>query len=609
MPASAYDVTNFDEADSLYNEFLKTMENYGEEDNEYSWLEYIDLEISRSVDYKKSTNKKQREFVDMQPKDKLLWYVTYIQIVCNISESDSYNDTILSQIDCDICVNYSFDQWKTIVCKQCWDMLNLQDYIDGNAQETDRSRAFSNLMEWSYLYFKQNRTVYNFIEKKDTSAYLAQYQTTDSVKVSSSKSEENTEVSSYVSSYISDEDTDSSPKTAADFLNEYYSQTNTEAHRKFGDALGWIATIIFFGMFITIPIITIYAANKPDSNIGQLLEQNSQKPSENIPEKIPITQSSEHSHASSNSNFTGVQHHTIGQPAASNTPADYSKPNLTKPNKNNNNNNSAQNPDLSYLYSTAELSEKRKHVKQKPPTLNQSQTRVEGVVHSAGKFPWGALIGTGVILSIGLFAMYFVSVSLLPCASGIALILFGAVWAILKGKANKAIGCYVALFGVLYAAVGFTAYKRGVFVDYSSGAVMMTIAFMIIFFCSYRLLGRHIDGFARKIVCKEKVIAEICDCRIIRHTSTNEHTGQKIFYTYKPVFLYEFNGKYYRTVSPNIYKHMSENGSQYNIYVSRKCPTEIFDPNKTKIATDENPLAWIVLIILSMISLANMIQR
>ena len=64
----AYDVTDFDEADVIYTEFLKTMENYGEsgDETELHWLDIMEQteEIEEYLEtFAKTTGKSEQDYL------------------------------------------------------------------------------------------------------------------------------------------------------------------------------------------------------------------------------------------------------------------------------------------------------------------------------------------------------------------------------------------------------------------------------------------------------------------------------------------------------------------------------------------------------------------
>ena len=291
---SAYDVTDFDEADVIYTEFFKTMENYGEsgDETELHWLDIMEQteEIEEYLEtFAKTTGKSEQDYLDMTPKDRIIWWATYVEVLNAVSlqnDDGDESDFVISSLDYAL-ASETIDVWNTYICPVCWEMVNASE----NTENTDRAAAFGKLMELSYIYFCENHSVYNFMEKTDSDALMGREpfhteRITTAEKMESHKMEleeskadtvSNAELNSSLShlsesdeetATISSDDTEENKTfgdTVANVLNDYNSRTNTEQYRKTMDIIGYVFFIIFIILFIGIPIVTIYDANHQTS--------------------------------------------------------------------------------------------------------------------------------------------------------------------------------------------------------------------------------------------------------------------------------------------------------------------------------------------------------
>lgn len=216
-------------------------------------------------------------------------------------------------------------------------------------------------------------------------------------------------------------------------------------------------------------------------------------------------------------------------------------------------------------------------------------------------FPYGTLIGMGVFSLIVLIGTACYSLTHLPMCAGIMLSVTGVIMEIRHKKGNRVFEHYLVAMGVIYVILGKIAYDRGTSVD---NGIVMTIAMCALLWCGYQLVAIPIESLTRKAVCTEIVSAVISDYHTFKHT-TGDEENPKIFYTYLPVFSYEYNSCRYRTAATSQVDDIPAKGAQYGLRVNPRCPSEVYDRADPGRIDEEKVLAAIVLGIISLIVLSR----
>lgn len=138
------------EGNRLWNEFVAAAEAAKDTENFETLYKFYSYAGARF--YEQTTNRPQDEYVNMTPYERMLWMSTYIKpaLALTYEEYDYYRG--------------SLENWNAHT-------VNVQQSIFDEWGTKEIANAYKALMEWQYNYFKENNTVYNFIEGKTAADY------------------------------------------------------------------------------------------------------------------------------------------------------------------------------------------------------------------------------------------------------------------------------------------------------------------------------------------------------------------------------------------------------------------------------------------------------
>lgn len=222
---------------------------------------------------------------------------------------------------------------------------------------------------------------------------------------------------------------------------------------------------------------------------------------------------------------------------------------------------------------------------------------------SAGekKIPYGTLITMGIISGIAVSGVAVLNMPMLPMSVGIALMITGLVMEIRHKMGNRVFEHYLVIMGVIYVVLEKIAYDRGTSAE---NGVPIFIAMCALIWCFYQLVAKPIESLTRKIVCTEIVGAVISDYNSIKHTQS-QGDEMIVFYTYLPIYTYEYNNIRYRTAAQEQVSKIPVKGAQYGLRINPRCPFEVYDRSNPGSINAEKVFVSLIIVIISIIVLSR----